>query len=167
MTAIDAHGLSVDVPPGWDGRIFRRAEAGELRAADVPGAAAPAGERTFPVVQVATVPIPADSADYGSDIVPALGASDVLVILKEFDPDASAQALFAQQGMPQALDPEDFDPAALQRRLDGQAGRQVFFNESGRAFCLYVVIGSYAARNDVVDAANRVLGSIHIYPASP
>lgn len=50
MSEIEAHGLTVDVPPGWEGRVYRRAQAGELRPNNVAGAPAPPGELTFPVV---------------------------------------------------------------------------------------------------------------------
>jgi hypothetical protein len=53
----------------------------------------------------------------------------------------------------------------LNRQLPGQAGLQRFFNESGRAFCLYVVIGAYQRRHDVVPAVNTVLATVQIDPA--
>ena len=53
MPEIQAHGLAVQTPPGWEGRIYRRRAAGELSTkADVPGPAAPPGEQVFPVVHV-------------------------------------------------------------------------------------------------------------------
>lgn len=164
MSEIEAHGLAVDVPPGWEGRVFRRAEAGELRATGVAGEPAPPGELTFPVVHVASVPIPNDAADYGSDVVETLGPDDALVVLKEFDPVDASQPLFERAGMPRVLSGTDFDPSALQRRLEGQAGRQIFFNEAGRAFCIYVVLGSFSRRNTVVASVNAVLATIRIDP---
>jgi hypothetical protein len=83
-------------------------------------------------------------------------------VLKEFEPADAAQPLFERDGMPRELAPEDFDPAALQRQLSGQAGRQVFFHEGGRAFCVYVVLGSYNRRNHVVPVVNLVLAGIRI-----
>lgn len=164
MSEIEAHGLAVEVPPGWEGRVYRRAEAGELRPSNVAGDPAPPGELSFPVVHVASVPIPNDAADFGSDVVETLGPDDALVVLKEFDPADAAQPLFARSGMPRALSGNDFDPSALQRRLAGQAGRQIFFNEAGRAFCIYVVLGAFSRRNDVVASVNAVLASIRIDP---
>jgi hypothetical protein len=164
VSEITAHGLTVDVPAGWEGRVYRRAEAGQLQADNVAGGPAPAGELTFPVVHVASVPIPNDAADYGSDVVETLGPTDAYIVLKEFEPSVEAQPLFERVGMPRVLTGEDFDPSALQRQLAGQAGRQIFFNESGRAFCLYVVLGAYNRRNDVVAAVNAVLAGIRIDP---
>ena len=50
----------------------------------------------------------------------------------------------------------------MQRTLSGQSGRQIFFNESGRAFCLYVVLGSHRQREVLVPLANDVLASLAI-----
>ena len=162
MSEIDAHALAVTIPAGWEGRIFRRAEAGDLHVAEVAGPSAPPGEKTLPVVHVATVPLPIDAADYGSGVVETLGAGDAFVVLKEFDSAEASQPLFANVGLPRQLDADVFDPAALQRRLPNQAGHQVFFQEAGRAFCLYVVLGAYRRRHDVVPRVNGVLASMRI-----
>jgi hypothetical protein len=164
MSAIEAYGITVDVPPGWEGRIFKRQQAGELRAAEVPGPSAPMGELTLPVVHVATVALPADIADYGSDVVGDLGPSDALVVVKEFGPESVGQALFARPGIPRVLSPDDFSPSTLQRTIAGQAGVQIFFEEAGRPFCVYVVLGDYNRRHEVVPAVNQVLATITVVP---
>ena len=41
----------------------------------------------------------------------------------------------------------------------------MFFSEEGRAFCLYVVLGSYRRRHDVVPEVNAVLATLHLEPA--
>jgi hypothetical protein len=66
--------------------------------------------------------------------------------------------------MPRELDAEAFSPSMLQRSLDGQGGHQTFFNESGRAFCLYVVLGSHNGRHQLVPRVNQVLAGIAIEP---
>jgi hypothetical protein len=162
MSEMAAHGLALDVPPGWEGRVFRRPEADEAESSAVAGGPAPVGERTFPVMHVSSVPIPNDAADFGSDVVTSLGQDDAFIVLKEFDPADTVHELFALEGMPRTLDPDDFDPGTLQRQLAGQAGRQVFFQEAGRAFCIYVVLGAYTRRHVVVPAVNSVLASIRI-----
>ena len=162
MAELAAHGLHVDAPSGWEGRIFRRAEAGDIQVEGVVGAAAPAGERTFAVVHVATIPLPLDIADYGSDVVEDLGRNDALIVLKEFDPADAHQPLFRRAGMPRALHHNSFRPDSLQRRLEGQAGYQAFFHENGRAFCLYVVLGDYGRRRQVVPRVNAVLATMQV-----
>jgi hypothetical protein len=137
-----------------------------LRSAEVSGLAAPPGERSFPVVHVSTVPLPLDMADYGSDVVEDLGSADALVVLKEFDPADATQALFARDGMPRVVSAADFDESMLQRRLEGQGGYQEFFHEGQRAFCVYVVVGSFAQREQIVPAINGVLASLRIQPLS-
>jgi hypothetical protein len=39
---------------------------------------------------------------------------------------------------------------------------QYFFNDSGRAFCLYIVLGSHARRRRLVAAANQLVKSVAI-----
>jgi hypothetical protein len=166
MAQLQAHGLEVRTPPGWEGRIFRRRRAGELSAqAEVPGPAAPAAEQIFPVVHVATIPLKADVADFVSDAVEHLGPTDAIIVLKEYGPANATEKLFAAAGIPRPLDPDAFDPRVLNRQLPGQAGLQRFFNESGRAFCLYVVLGGYQRRHDVVPGVNAVLKTVQISPA--
>ncbi|HSO96796.1 MAG TPA: hypothetical protein VLV81_12235 [Acidimicrobiia bacterium] len=165
MPQIQAHGLAVRTPPGWEGRIFRRRAAGEVTTqTDVPGRPAPPGEQVFPVVHAATIPLAADVADFVSDAVQQLGPTDAIVVLKEYAPANATEQLFAPVGLPRTLDPDAFDPRVLNRQLPGQAGLQRFFNEAGRAFCLYVVLGGFQRRHDVVPAVNGVLATIQITP---
>jgi hypothetical protein len=54
--------------------------------------------------------------------------------------------------------------------IKGQAGAQFFFSDAGRAFCLYVVLGSYARRGALVPKVNAVLAGVRIdslVPATP
>jgi hypothetical protein len=138
-------GVSVDVPPGWDGRIYRR----------------DGHERERAVLHLSTVPLPAQRGDYGSGAVEQLSADDVLVVLVEFDPTATQRELFDGR-LPTAVDGDAFDPAVLQRVVPGQAGAQWFFSTGGRAFCLYVVLGQHANRRRLVRLVNEVLRSISI-----
>jgi hypothetical protein len=93
-----------------------------------------------------------------------MGARDVLVVLFEFDPSSVGTPLFARRGMPRTLRPTDFDETTLRRGIRGQAGYQEFFEEAGRAFCLYVVLGASAARTTLVPLVNRVLATVRIGP---
>jgi hypothetical protein len=166
MPSLAAHGLSVTTPPGWEGRIFRRPAHGEVAAEDDVGPAAPPGAQTFPVLHVATIPLPANVADYASDAVGDLGANDSIIVLKEFAPANAASALFGADGLPRAIDPDDFAPNVLQRRIVGQGGYQHFFHEATRAFCLYVVLGAYTNRIQVAPGVDQVLANIAIDPTA-
>ena len=162
MTGLAAHGIEVTLPPGWEGRVFRRPSHGEVAASTADGPPAPAGETTHAVVHVSTIPLPPDLGDFGSAAVPSLGADDVLVVLFEYGPESVSQPMFARAGVPRSLGPEDFSPGVLQRAVRGQAGAQVFCNEAGRAFCLYVVLGAYANRQRLIPRVNAVLGALTI-----
>ncbi|HWG72868.1 MAG TPA: hypothetical protein VG184_02305 [Acidimicrobiales bacterium] len=142
-----AQGLSVGPPPGWEASIYRRPPS--------------AGEQTFAVLHAATVPLPPTRGDYGGGLVETLGTEDVFVSLLDFGPAAAGSELFGARGLP-GLTPDMFRPKQLQRVLRGQAGVQRFFSESGRAFCLYAVIGSYANRLALCSRANQVIGSIRV-----
>lgn len=148
MGAVGAYGIRVSAPAGWDVRIYQR-PAGP-------------GETTHAVVHAGNFALPADRGDYGSGAVEAMGPSDVLAVLLEFHPDDAASALFAGRSLPRSLDPAAFRATTLQRALPGQAGNQVFFTESGRAFCLYVVLGSWANRARLVAAVNGLLPGVAI-----
>jgi hypothetical protein len=162
MTDLGAHGISVTLPSGWEGRVFRRPSSGEVGASSVDGPPAPPGETTHAIVHVATIPLPADLGDFGSAAVPDLGPLDAFVMLVEYDPSEVTKPLFALSGVPRSLSPDDFSPSVMQRRIEGQAGCQVFCNEAGRAFCLYVVIGSFNARSRSVKRVNDVLSTLDV-----
>jgi uncharacterized surface protein with fasciclin (FAS1) repeats len=165
VTQLDAHGISVTVPAGWEGRVFRRPSSGEVSSA-ADGPPAPKGEITRAVVHVSTIPLPTDTGDFASSAVELLGREDALIVLFEYDPASVSEPLFAARGMPRSLRPDDFSPNVLQRAIRGQGGLQRFFQESGRAFCLYVVLGSLANRNRSVARVNEVLSTFELERAA-
>jgi hypothetical protein len=83
-------------------------------------------------------------------------------MLVEFDPSEVTKPLFALAGIPRSLKPDDFSPQVMQRRIEGQAGSQIFCNEAGRAFCLYVVIGAFRNRDRSVKRVNEVLATLDV-----
>ena len=56
----------------------------------------------------------------------------------------------------------DFRNNGMQRWIPGQAAYQAFFNEDGRAFCLYIVIGSYRNRRVLAAEAEKLVRRIRI-----
>ena len=66
----------------------------------------------------------------------------------------------ANFGLPN--DRGDFDPYNCRRGIPGQSAYQEFFQDSGRAFCLYVVLGSHAHRHKLVPMVNRVLSGVRL-----
>lgn len=151
--SLSRNGITVGVPSGWESRIRQSA------AEDGEGV-------TYPVVHAATVPLSGKVADYGAGAVEQLGPDDVFVSLLEFGDEAVGSKLFSEVDAIPTLDPTLFHPNQLQRRLRGQAGAQVFFTYEGRAFCLYVVLGSHARRIDLTAKANRLVRSLSISPRS-
>ena len=146
---IEGHGIAVEPPPGWSAQIYRRS----------PGP----GETSAPTLHAATVPLPANRADFGSDVAARLGPSDVLVVLFGYGPASVGRPLFAAQGLPRPAGSE-FNPRALQRTLPGQAGYQRFFTWHRRPFCLYVVIGSYRQRAALAVRARALLDTVRVAP---
>ncbi|MBK5287137.1 MAG: hypothetical protein JJE46_01595 [Acidimicrobiia bacterium] len=163
MTTLAAHGIGVSTPAGWDGRISVRRDgsADQLFSAS--------GTRLFqtrsrPVMHLANFGFPGAIGDFGSGAVELMGENDVFAVLFEHEPESTATALFRSVGVPQNLTAREFEPANLRRGIPGQSGYQAFFQESGRAFCLYVVLGSHARRARLVPLVNRVIASLEITP---
>lgn len=156
MRAIRAHGIEIDLLPGWDAAIYRRSPSspGSMRVEDD-------GGDTRPVAHLASFPLPAVRGDYGSGAVERMGPADVLVCLLEFDPSAGASEQFTTTGVPKVR-ASDFDPAAMQRTISGMCGAQAFFTEAGRAFAAYVVLGSWRGRGELVGRANQALAGVRI-----
>jgi hypothetical protein len=140
-------GLTVDLPPAWDASLFQHA--------------AEDGEVAHPVLHAATFPLPAGRGDFGSGAVDSMGRDDVLVVLNEYGPESAGTPLFARTGVPR-LHPRDFAPEQLQRPIAGQSGCQRFFTAGGRAFCLYVVLGSHGRRVPLVRRANQLIEGLGI-----
>jgi hypothetical protein len=145
---IDGHAVAVDAPRGWEAKMFR-----------------PPG--TEPTLHLANFPLPPKDGDYGAGALSTMGPTGVFAVLTEFDPALATEPLFAQTGLPVPIAAEDLSPKALQHRVPGQAGLQRFFNVHGRAFCLYVVVGTQPSVEDLVQTLNAVLAGIRIGPRAP
>ena len=156
MARLSALDVQVDLPPGWDGRLYRRQPA-EVGAQEMGTASS-----TYAVLHAASFPLPAERGDYGSGAVELMGRGDVLVTLVEHGPQSAGTALFATAGPPRQLSARAFSPNGLLRAIPGQAGAQVFFSVNGRAFCLYVVLGDHNQADRLVPVVNSVLQSLQL-----
>lgn len=190
-TTLSGWGIETDLPPGWEGRIMLRAtpegpthdeaqsstgpsgggssSAGRqrLRAAlgtAQAGAQGWPGEQPNPVVHLANFALPPGRGDFGSGATDRMTADNVLIVLFEYGPESVGRPLFAAQGMPRSLRPQQFHPNALQRQIPGQVGFQHFFTEAGRAFTLFAVLGSGRRAQTLTAAANRTLAATRISP---
>jgi hypothetical protein len=142
---LSAHGLVVDVPQGWDARIYRRPQA-------------------EPNLHAANFPLPLDDGDFGSGALSTMGPEGIFFALGEYERSLAGVGLFAPEGLPLPIDRRELSANALQRRRPGQFGVQKFFTTRGRAFCLYVVVGSRPSPNHLVATANDVLTSVLVEP---
>ena len=146
-----AHRIALDLPRGWEGRIYRRADED-------------------PILHAANFALPATDGDFGSGATALMPARGAFVALKEYRPGprlTPGAGLFAPRSIPLPLAPGRFHPRALQVGRAGQAGFQHFFTASGRPFCLYAVIETAAARSalatgtpDQVDELTRILSTL-------
>ena len=142
---IAAHGIAIELPPGWEGAI---------------SGARKSDPDATPVVHLSTAALGPNRGDFGSGSVEDLGPDDVFVALVEYGSDCVGTELFARQGMPRRLRERAFNRRALQRTLDGQCGQQVFFTEAGRAFCLYVVLGRDHDLGPLLGRVHRALDAV-------
>ena len=159
MSRLSGSGLSVELPDGWEGRIYSRSAEQAAKASATGGPMAPPASNAF--LHVASFPLPPGTGDYGSGAVEVMTNTDLLVILMEHGRESAGTALFASSGIPR-LTIDDVDPLRLQRVIEGQGGAQKFFNVAGRAFCLYVVFGSYLRRGRTIPVVNGVLDTVTI-----
>ncbi len=165
MPTIEAHGLAAQAPAGWDAQIYMRpplpAEALVQDGAAIAGGAPPVGESTQPIVHLANFALPSDRADFGGGAVELMESGAVFIAIVEHDAVSASSPLF-QNPPPWPLAPDDFAPENMQRALPGQAGVQRFFTVNGRAFCLYVVLGSHRNRVMLTKVVNDALAGITI-----
>lgn len=156
---LESHGLSVAVPAGWDVRIGQRAEA----AVPAPASKYPMSGFVHPTLHAASSPLPAVRGDYGSGYVETMTVRDAFVCLVEFDHEAGDTEMF-DVGQPTRLRAGEFHPEAQQRVIAGMCGTQRFFTAEGRAFCLYVVLGSWLHRKELTAEVNAFISSLQITP---
>jgi len=154
MTRVAGSGITVEVPVGWEGRIYEKREAG-------PRPTGTLEHNPNAVLHVASFPLPPGTGDYGGGAVEQMSNTDLLVILLEHGRPSTGTPLFSGTGIPR-LTIDDVSTTCLQRLLDGQGGAQKFFSVGGRAFCLYVVFGSYLRRGRTIPIVNDILRSISI-----
>jgi hypothetical protein len=139
---IAGHGIEVDLPNGWEGRIYQR-------------------DGADPKLHMANFPLPSDDGDFGSTAVATMNSGGVFIDLFEYQPDLANTPLFATSSVPFPVRPEDFQPNVGERPREGFVGLQRFFTWKGRPFCLYIVAGQSSVTG-LVDAANQVLGTVKI-----
>ncbi len=149
MQKLTRQGVEIELPDGWDGRIYRR------ETDDTAGV-------TRRALHAANFALPTNLGDYAVGAVEGMSTGDVLVVLLEFDPDSAGQGLFQNEGLPTGLAASDFSPSAMPRAIPGRTAAQWFFSLDGRAFCLYVVLGSHNGRAAMLPLVNQVVETLKI-----
>ncbi len=157
-------GVSVAVPRGWEAELgyFTQPHPESDDMADGRSFSTLHGGGKRVLLHLANFALPTVRGDYGSGAVEMMDGGSVFIALLEWDRASVDDKLFARVGLPTELRTDDFNPNGLQRRLPGQAGAQRFFQSGGRAFGLYVVLGSYRRRDVLVPEVNRLLRTIRI-----
>lgn len=139
------HGLSIEVPSGWDARIARR------------------GDGTL--LHVATFALEASDGYFGAAATGRMRHGDAFCALVEYvDPEGipPGVGLYAPR-LPPVPALHEFAPMALQVTRPGQLGWQRFFTHAGRTCCLYAVIKPGAERPEkLVRRLARVLRTLEI-----
>jgi hypothetical protein len=136
------HGLAVDLPRGWDGRIFRL----------------DGGEATL---HAASYPLPEADGEFGPLAVARMPYGGVFVALTGYRAGLAGAGLFRPKGIPRHLAPGDFSPRAVNGGRPGQLGLQRFCTERGRPLCVYVVVRG-GDRRALVARANAVLATARL-----
>jgi hypothetical protein len=144
---LEAHGLRIELPARWSGRVFRRAGGNAtLHAGDFPLALRDGefGDRSTSAMPDVASFIALTEYLAGSGLEPGSG-------------------LFASRRIPLPLDPTGFAASRLAHPRPGQAGMQHFFTASGRPMCVYVVIaGGRGPRRSQLLVLDRVLASLRV-----
>jgi hypothetical protein len=149
MSALEAHGVRVELPLGWSGRIFKRGGGGAtLHAGDFQ--------------------LPLDDGEFGDHSTAVMPAGASFLALTEYQPGGGLEpgrGLFAARRIPRTLDPTAFSSGGLAHPRPDQAGMQEFFTAAGRPLCLYVVLsGPRSERRRQLAALGAVLRSLRIQP---
>jgi hypothetical protein len=147
---LSAHGLRIDLPRGWSGRVFARGGGiATLHAGDF---------------QVAL-----SDGEFGARSTAQMPATASFISLTEYLPGAGLEpgrGLFASKRLPVPLDPASFGRNRLAHPHPAHAGMQHFFTMSGRPLCLYVVVsGPRTARRSQLAVINHVLRTLEVAAA--
>jgi hypothetical protein len=144
---LDAHGVRLELPVRWSGRLFARAGVAVLHAGDY---------------RIAL----GDQATFGDQSTAEMPAQATFVALVEYAPGdglTPGHGLFASKRA--RLDPSRFSEHGLAHPRPGQHGAQHFFTAAGRPFCLYVVLaGGRAVRRRQLAIVEHLLTSLSIAP---
>lgn len=139
---LHAHGIHIELPRGWEGKIYERDGVATLHGANFA--------------------LPHNDGDYATKALSAMPDRGALLVITEFDGRSASKGLFGHD-QPRKLHLTEFSPRAMQRTIEGRTGVQKFFSAKGRAFCLYCVLATKGARHNL-ETVNDALQSLQIHP---
>lgn len=144
---LNAHGIELELPPRWSGRIFSRQD----------GAA---------TLHAGSYILALEDGEFGDRSTGRMSPGACFIALTEYVPGAGLQAgagLFAPGRIELPLDPTSFAARALAHPRPGQVGAQQFFTLARRPLCLYVVLaGGRSFRRRQLAEVNHVLRSLQV-----
>lgn len=160
---LEAVGLSVEVPDGWEAEIDTG--VGEQSAGVAMG--------MMPRLHMANFALPEVRGDFGSGATERMRRGEIFLCLLEEDPAMAETRLYASDTVPRFV-AEDFNPHQMQRPIAGHSGAQAFFHirtgtgagtaaettKPVRAFVVYVVVGDHLGRATVLEQINNVVASL-------
>ncbi|MFN2594305.1 MAG: hypothetical protein ABR579_05390 [Actinomycetota bacterium] len=139
---LHAHGINIELPHRWEGKIYQRDGVATLHSANFP--------------------LPAGDGDYATSALSSMPDRGALLVVTEFDDASASKGLFSHH-QPEKLAADDFSPRAMQRTIPGRTGVQRFFTAKGRAFCLYCVLATGKGHHKNLQDVNEALKTLHIH----
>jgi len=146
---LDAHGLRIELPAHWTGRLFSRS-------------------RGLATLHAGDFQLALKDGEFGTSSTGRMPSVASFIALTEYAPGpglSPGSGLFGPSRIDLPLDPATFAATKLARPRTGQAGMQHFFTTAGRPFCLYVVLaGGRHVRRRQLAVIDHALRSLRIQP---
>jgi hypothetical protein len=144
---LEAHGIRIELPRRWSGRVFRRSpHTATLHAGDYQ--------------------LPLQDGEFGDRSTSQMPAVGSFLALTEYRPGSGLKpgvGLFASDRVRLPLDPSLFAANRLAHPHPGQVGMQHFFTSAGRPLCLYLVLaGPRTVRRRQLLVLDQVLRTLRI-----
>jgi hypothetical protein len=142
-----AHGIRIELPGGWSGRLYSR-------------------NRGVATLHAGNFTLALHDGEFGDRSTAAMHHGASFVSLTEYRPGAGLKpgaGLFASGRLPLPLDPTQFAATGLAHPRPGQVGMQHFFTAARRPLCLYVVLaGGRSSRRHQLAALDHVLRTLRV-----
>jgi hypothetical protein len=144
-----AHGVRVELPRGWSGRLSR-------------------GGGGTATLHAANYALALNDGEFGDRSTATMPAGGTFLSLTEYQPGGDLRpgtGLYRAKALDLPLDPAALSPRGLAHARPNQAGLQQFATLSGRPFCLYVVAaGDAPRRRRGLLHADQLLRTLHVSP---